>query len=267
MSKLHILLFVFNLVGAIRIGFHDSSLWAERDELSEGQPLSNLDQHYLEKSGLRAELEQMLSRTTSNMSFIFIGDSVVRNQFLGICLLLHAQLPFVQHDAHGHVSTCKGSGISATFFVTEHPDPEILSKLLPKGTAQPSVIYWNAAQSWARIPGNEGFYTDSVYPHLLTEATTNYAEVAPDSKMAFFLSHTPIEGLNRRAHNIPLKLMSQLNDIAQLTLQAQKDGQGRAIAVVDGFNLSKDKPTLTNDGVHYNGLVWEELKILLTAIL
>lgn len=243
-------------------GMESPFFYGETPQLVREHPLSQRDARYLEASGQRAEMEKILTGVNET-SFLFIGDSQIRNQYHSLCLLLNTS-PSEKGSFGG--SQCAGKGASASFIFKTHPDPHALSDLFLKGIRQPDVIYWNAGQNWAQIEEESQFFEASIFRSSVDEAVQSYTQAAPNSKMAFFLSPVPHAELRGRKHAISVELMMQLNDICQHAMQSHVDKQGRRIGVVDGFALTKDKISFTDDGVHYNRLVWDELKMMLTAI-
>lgn len=265
-----VLLSCLACVGGLRIisppnEAHDLSLVKHVTHVYLDNPMSQAEVDYLEASGQRAEMEQLLQEFQGK-SFVFIGDSVIRNQYDGLCLLIGAK-PTAGYMVKYDVSKCEGNGIFASFTMTDHPNPKALSELLATGIQEPFAIYWDASQAWARYKSQKGTnaFQLPVYRSLVGEAVQNFAKEAPNSKIVFFKGHSR-SGTTPKSTSVDDKLMLQLNSICEEAMQANKDGQGRAIKIIDGFGFTKNRVGLTTDGVHYNKLVWEELKMMLNEI-
>lgn len=236
-------------------------------------PLTQDEIDYLQTlSQQKAELEEILKQFQGN-SIVFIGDSMMRNQYDGLCLLLGAKHAASEMDRYnGQIQNlqttgmdkCEGKGISAAFAFTQHPTPTALSELMSvKEIQQPSVIYWDASQAWGKYKSQQkgNYFQLDKFRIGVEQALQAYTKAATDAKMVFFLSHSRGK-VAPKPSSVDDQLMNNFNSICRETVQANKDGQGRDIKIVDGFSFTKDKPEFTTDGVHYNKLVFEELKMM-----
>lgn len=237
------------------------------------------DEKKLEATGLREPTTKRLQSSKEQLTFFFVGDSIVRNQFQGLCLLLnHSVLnpsgsgTFTRSD-----DLCADSHISAHYMFMSHLNETSVSTLLQRSGRQPSAIYWNAAMH-SIFRSEEAIHSFDNYPLRISKTAETYAKDAPDAKLVFFLSHATCIGLGKkkmlqqaggdRTADPLREKIATLNKQAQTALDGKKDGQGRTVKLVDGFNLTKDPKMcdLTEDGRHWNMKVWEELNMFLDAI-
>lgn len=234
-------------------------------------PLEGADVLALEGSGLREpitkRLKAMHTDPKEHTNFFFIGDSIVRNQFQGLCLILMGQdaynaKVFGKFDNH-----CEDENISAHYTTKNHLDETAVSSLIQTSGRQPSAIYWDAAYH-SVMKGEEHTFDD--YPSLISKTVESYGQKAPEAKLVFFLSHAVCTkpGAPAKFGDSMFEKVDTLNKQAQTALNGLKDGQGRPVKMVDGWSFTLDRQmcALTTDGRHWNTKVWDELNMFLDAI-
>jgi len=214
-----------------------------------------------DKTGLRPHLEKVIHQKKVAKTIYFIGDSLLRNQWVSYCYLITNQLldQSVSNNNQG-VQSCTGNGVTAYTSWTHVLDPAMVGKILNSGAAPPTLVYWDSAM-WSGQRGS--LFSDPEYTKGLNETRETYAAAAPDAKLAFFLSHATCPKSKRVT---PRSMISHLNDLAVVTLKDQVDGHGESLALIDGFNLTKDRCDVSGDGVHFNQLLWNQINALFAAV-
>jgi len=238
-----------------------------KSEFDTAGPLEGADVMALEQSGLREPTSKRLASMKENQTFFFIGDSIVRNQFQGLCLLLLGQdaynkMGFGKFDGH-----CADSHISAHFLVSNHLNDTAVSSLIQSSGRQPSAIYWDAAMH-SVFRGEETTFDN--YPSLVSKTAETYGQKAPNANLVFFLSHATCTkpGSPAKFGASMFEKIETLNKQAQSALDRAKDGQGRPVKLVDGWSFTLDRKmcSLSPDGRHWNTKVWDELNMFLDVI-
>lgn len=239
----------------------DSSIQMEKTILR--RPMTKDQLVGLELTGLRSELKEKLA---SDTTVYFIGDSLIRNQYHGFCYLLDPSMatkeaPDFEALNDTKVHTCKGAnGVTAYHFWSRYPMPGGVQKILDFGAPPPSLITWDSAM-WARM--NPAGFKEEPFSKALLETSRAYAAAAPDANLVFFLSSATCPKSRRVT---PRELIKSVNGMAMNMYKDQKDGKGRPVRFNDGFTLTLDKCDATLDGVHFNTLVWDELKMMFQSV-
>jgi len=224
---------------------------------------------------LRPELEQMLNKLNEPVVY-FIGDSILRNQWEGMCFLMsdHHDIEVAHDDVHmqrtqarddlnseyrGACANAQGKMVST--WATSH-DPQVVDKLLEAGVPQPDAIYWDAAL-WIANKEAHPMFAKEVYEKSMHATIDAYIKAAPRAKLVFFLSHcTCNKGSRHKYKAASAEIIKNVNNMALSVAANRTDGQGRPILFVDGYSVTQDRCNMTDDGRHFNGLILNELSLL-----
>lgn len=263
----------------------DLSIEAEDDSLEEsleeaallmGKHVSAKDIHISEVRNpkLRPQIEQTLDKL--NPVIYFIGDSLVRLQFDGMCIVMgeHDKIdsdPSIlakgpRADGPAVADSCTSSrGTMVHSFLVSH-GPEAVNLLLKAGAPVPHTIYWNAAM-WRSYPEYRDLFEPEAYKKSMHETIDAYIKAAPHAKLVFFLSHATCPH-HRRYKNANREQIKAINDMASSVAASRKDGQGRPIHLVDGYNMTLDKCSKkdTVDGRHFPKMVLNEDALLFQTL-
>jgi len=255
--------------------------------LEKAVPLTNGDAVVMEQSGMRPELERKLFG--SPKTYYFIGDSLMRNQFQGACLILKEEFHPIawpnekstfQDAASGPSQTrhapspkmfrCASGSVSFFFRWQTIPTPETVELMMKYGAPEPNVIYWNAALHVA-YPASAPYFNDTNYPAYVQKTASLYAQTAPTANLVFFLSHA----VCHKPHNAksdknykdcPREKIEHINDMATNALEKVVTSHGKTWSFVDGFKLTDNKCDKSVDGRHWNTFAWNELSLLMNAL-
>jgi len=221
---------------------------------------------------LRPALDQMLNKLNKPVVY-FIGDSLVRNQWEGMCFLMnnktdidfvHDDVLFPPHDVNlQHAGACANAqGTMVHTFSNSH-NPELVDKLLEAGAPQPDAIYWDAAL-WVANANAHPLFAKEVYEKSMHGTIDAYIKAAPRAKLVFFLSHFTCKGKRKGEYKKATpEIVKNINDMALSVAANRTDGQGRPILFVDGYSLTQDRCEMSSpDGRHFNKFVLDEVSLL-----
>jgi len=232
---------------------------------------------------LRPQLEKMLEKLNQPVVY-FIGDSLIRNQFEGMCYLIGKNLEIdfdptvkatgpksgrgVSRGRAVDASCTNARGTMVNSFVASH-SPEVVDLLLQAGAPQPNTIYWDAAM-WTANGDTRKLFKSEMYKRSMNDTIDAYIKAAPHAKLVFFLSHCPCAEVNgkktKKYHDATREIIKEINDMASSVAASRTDGQGRPILLVDGYTLTQGRCDMTDDGRHFNRLILDEDNLLLRAL-
>lgn len=240
-------------------------------------PLTKDEIKVLEHNPLKNDLQTRLYGG-SDKTFYFVGDSLVRNQFEGFCLLLKNKV--MMHSTVEESREYWGANlepknlmmwgfqsctdpdnqISAHFAFSGEPNTTALDFLMNRGP-KPSVIYWDGGM-WSMDKNHYQFYSEERFPQLLKALVQAQKAKAPGAKSVWFGAHKPCD---KKSY---IKIYPGLDKkISSVNAQAKAALQREGYGYVDGWKISSDRCDVSDkQGVHFNRLIFDELQAFFNAV-
>eukprot|EP00746_Dinoflagellata_sp_MGD_P091214 gnl/MRDRNA2_/MRDRNA2_36135_c0_seq1.p1 gnl/MRDRNA2_/MRDRNA2_36135_c0~~gnl/MRDRNA2_/MRDRNA2_36135_c0_seq1.p1 ORF type:complete len:292 (+),score=55.67 gnl/MRDRNA2_/MRDRNA2_36135_c0_seq1:75-950(+) len=245
------------------------------------RPINQEDLSYNEKSGLRPDLENHISKLSHNSSskkptLYFIGDSFIRNQAAAACSVVtkdHKLNPKFRYGGPNMNQECSGElGTIVFHWVTDFYDGLVSG--LQEGHSAPDVIYLGI-NLWSIRKDIENKVSEEValqkYKKRANEILRAWARDAPNAQIKLFLAHKLCnekwhkdKSWKDLKHNDGIEngMVQARNDI----LKVQAANAPIHIGVVDGWTLTEKLGcAATDDGRHYDKYVFQELMEMFQA--
>jgi hypothetical protein len=246
------------------------------DGLEMNHPLSQKDFSFnAQKSGLRPKILKKIESLKPDFSntkpiIYFVGDSIIRQQATVACAVVTEtenvkKVPFNSWDYAKMDYHCEGPVGKVVFAWS--PTLQTPSKVaeLKEQFGAPNVIIWDAAY-WIQNRTGESWLQE--YEHSAAETMKAFAKDAPNATRKVFLSHEPCihkVGWLKRSKTPTSEQVKAMNDI-QVILSKSLVHIGSPTKIADGNEFTKKLGcSETNDGIHYDTNVFEELMMTLEA--
>lgn len=277
---------------------------------SDGEPLSTKQWESLpdgRKTSVFGSVEEyMQNRSGRAVMFLFVGDSLIRNQYVGLCRLIQ-QRKHVEHT-HTHTHTQCGKDDHECECTADNMTVRWIWAMrwdTPKIESTADVVYFGSALHQLHLePARPwGLYANwKTYETDFQRAAGHYREQHPNAKLVAFFAHSICESkyhgdwqqiaasfeqhvwiaaapckqkLSMLVPNISavesitdcLEGLFLDSGVAHINRRLKYAlAQNPHIRSVNGYELTKGRCDATNDGRHYNELVLDEIDLLFDAL-